>query len=162
MKPTTTPAPRKASLTRRLTYTVAALAMAGAGLLTGVGTAQAQESTINGWNTYSDPFRCTVGNDEPTFFCLYYNSGANGAVWKSHYHQGNVWGETFSSDRYGSNGAGQRVWHNAASVENDSWCSLAVYSSSVNYGDVNWVPAGRGGNLTTALKNKEEFLRLGC
>ena len=155
------------SRTRRTLLTAAALTIASTGLIAGAGQAQAASSWSNGWGTYSDPFRCTYGsNGEAVYFCLYYNSGANGAVWKSPYTQWNFtaqWTAPFESDQYGSSGAGQRVYHNAASAENDTnSCNLGVYSNWNTDGNVTWIPPLRGGNLNSYVKNHNESAKLSC
>ncbi|MFD8754624.1 hypothetical protein ACFV0O_27105 [Kitasatospora sp. NPDC059577] len=151
-------------LGRRAGSTAVAVALAGTGLITSTSQAHASGTWINGWSTVSTPFRCTVGSDEATFFCLYYNSGAEGAIWLS--SSGKVYslgGEYFHNDGYGSNGAGAAVWHDAASVEAvEGGCAVGVYSGAWLTGDANYVPAGRGGNLTSTVKNKEESIGAVC
>ncbi|MEV7930552.1 hypothetical protein [Kitasatospora sp. NPDC088779] len=156
--------------TRRLAVGTAVLAVAGTSLITSAGGAQANPivgdnpTWINGWSTYSDPYRCSTGSDSATFWCLYYNSGAEGAVYKSNYQYDrmNAPYAVFQSDRYGSRGAGQRTWHNAASVENPTSCNLGVSTQAPMLGDTNWVPPMRGGNLTNAVKNKNEAAGVYC
>ncbi|MFE7529884.1 hypothetical protein ACFU7Y_29830 [Kitasatospora sp. NPDC057542] len=167
MTNTTTMRSRLTSRARKALLTAAALTVASSALIAGAGQAQAASSWSNGWGTYSNPFRCTNGNDgEAVYFCLYYNSGANGAVWKSPYRLWNfnrTWTAPFERDQYGSNGAGQRVYHNAASAENDTNnCNLGVYSNWNTDGDVTWIPPLRGGNLNSYVKNKNESAALTC
>ncbi|MFJ9461534.1 hypothetical protein ACIRST_41505 [Kitasatospora sp. NPDC101447] len=151
-------------LGRRAGSAAVAMALAGAGLITGTGQAHASGTWINGWSTVSTPFRCTVGSDESTDFCLYYNSGAEGAIWVSQSGKVySVWDYHFRNDGYGSNGAGAAVWHDAASVEAAvGGCAVGVYSGTSFTGDANYVPSGRGGNLTSTVKNKEESIGVAC
>ena len=154
---------RTGAAVRRIAIAMTVAVASGATLFTGAGQAQADSSWSNGWDTYSDPFRCTVGSDEATYFCMYYNSGAEGAIWKSQAKAQNfyVYGTTFQDDGYGSNGAGVSVANNAASAENDSFTStLAVYSNWNETGDVTYIPAGRGGNLSSYVKNADGSAQL--
>ncbi|MFD9598605.1 hypothetical protein ACFWA9_38385 [Kitasatospora sp. NPDC059973] len=154
-----------------MTVAAAALALTAAGATAGAGQAQAASVWSNGWDTYSAAIRCTVGSDEATLFCLYYSPGANGAVWTTNYDQTNFratyptgfsWEvPKFRSDRYGSAGAGQQVLRDAASAENGtSHANLAVFSGLLFNGDVTWIPPGRGGNLSSYLRNKNESAQL--
>ncbi|MFF2618565.1 hypothetical protein [Kitasatospora sp. NPDC058046] len=153
------------STAHKMALGAAVLAVAATSVVAGSTAAHASSvSVISGWNTYSDPWRCTTGSDSATFWCLYYNSGAEGAVYKSNYRQDRMAAPYgyFQADAYGSRGAGQPTLHNAASVENSAGCNLGVYANYGALGDVNWVPPYRGGNLTTALKNKNEWAGIYC
>ncbi|MFJ6773217.1 hypothetical protein ACIQOV_20070 [Kitasatospora sp. NPDC091257] len=153
------------SKAHKIALGAAALAVAATSVVTGSTAAHASTSTtISGWNTYSDPWRCTTGSDDPTFWCLYYNSGAEGAVYKSNYREDRMAAPYgyFQADAYGSRGAGQRTWHNAASVENSAGCNLGIFTEYGSFGDANWVPPYRGGNLTSAVKNKNEWAGIYC
>ncbi|MER7671294.1 hypothetical protein ABTY61_22900 [Kitasatospora sp. NPDC096128] len=164
---------RATSRTRRIILGAATLTLAAASVITTTSAAQASPAImgpnptwINGWSTYSNPWRCTTGSDSATFWCLYYNSNAEGAAYKSPFREGQgprdwTYG-IFQADAYGSRGAGQHIWHNAASAENASGCPLGVWSGYGAVGDSNWVPPYRGGNLTKAVKNKNEWAGVYC
>lgn len=140
------------SATRSLAIAAASVVVASSGLISGAGPASASESTVSGWNTASAPVRCGPQRRD---VCLYYSPGAEGAIWwTASTSQNTIYG-TFENDGYGSAGAGQNVRNNAASVENSAECRLGVWVYPNYVGDVNWVPAYRGGNLTSNLRNNE-------
>ncbi|GAA2267058.1 hypothetical protein GCM10010430_60270 [Kitasatospora cystarginea] len=146
----------KTTTRRRLTAIAASLAVAGTVLLTGAGEASATSNTISSWSTWSSPVRCHDSEGAYVTLCLYYNSNANGALTKEYSTQDGSINETFwATDQYGSAGYGQQVKNNAASAENASNSTIGIWTSSWFYGDVNYLPAGRGGNLTWNLKNNE-------
>ncbi|MFJ3787091.1 hypothetical protein [Kitasatospora sp. NPDC090091] len=141
---------------RRLATGAAALAVAGTTMLTGAGQANAAVTTINGWSTWSSPVRCQDSNGATVTFCIYYSPSAEGAMAMEYSLQDGQIDETFwKKDQYGSAGYGQKVRNNAASVENASSSTIGVWVYPWFYGDANYVPAGRGGNLTSNLRNNE-------
>ncbi|MGW6915841.1 hypothetical protein ACWGB8_18800 [Kitasatospora sp. NPDC054939] len=142
---------------RRLATGAAALAIAGTTMLTGAGPANADTATwINGWSTWSNPVRCKDSNGAYVTVCIYYSPDAEGAMTMEYTVQDGEIAETFwKKDAYGSAGYGQKVRNNAASVENATNSTLGVWVYPWFYGDVNYVPGGRGGNLTPNLRNNE-------
>ncbi|WP_329375672.1 peptidase inhibitor family I36 protein [Streptomyces sp. NBC_01351] len=142
------------SAIRNLAIAAASVVVAASGLIAGAGQASASESTVSGWNTASAPVRCSV-NIQRKDVCLYYSPGAEGAMWWTSFSYDAAIDGTFSDDGYGSAGAGQQVRNNAASAENSTACRLGIWVYPNYVGDVNWVPAYRGGNLTSNLRNNE-------
>ncbi|MFI6843587.1 hypothetical protein OG535_12360 [Kitasatospora sp. NBC_00085] len=142
---------------RRLATGAAALAIAGTTMLTGAGPANADSvTTINGWSTWSNPVRCKDSNGAYVTLCIYYSPGAEGAMTMEYTVQdGEIDGTFWKQDQYGSAGYGQKVRNNAASVENASNSTIGVWVYPWFYGDANYVPAGRGGSLTSNLRNNE-------
>ncbi|WP_037857618.1 peptidase inhibitor family I36 protein [Streptomyces sp. NRRL S-340] len=138
--------------------TAAAASLALVGVL--AGQSSATSDRIDGWNTNSAPVRC--GTTSPYFFCLYYSPGAEGAVWKSRSNAvRNLSGATFYDDGYGSAGAGQPVRNNAASAENaSSACNVGIWYSPDYQGNSNWLSPGKGGNLTSYLRNNEASIAI--
>jgi hypothetical protein len=140
---------------RKLAIRAAALGMAGAGLLTGAGQAQAASANISSWDTYSAPVRCT-STQITVYYCLYYSQGANGAVWRGIETSTPTISGIFYDDGQGSAGVGQGVRNNAASAENASLnCNVGIWVFPYYQGDSNWLSPGRGGNLSANLRNNE-------
>lgn len=148
---------KSTSVGRRLATGAAALAIAGTAVLTGTSPASADTVTwINGWSTWSNPVRCKDSNGVSVTLCIYYSPGAEGAMTMEYDLQDGVIDETFwKKDAYGSAGYGQKVRNNAASVENATGSTIGVWVYPWFYGDANYVPGGRGGNLTPNLRNNE-------
>ncbi|MFI2208007.1 hypothetical protein ACH47Z_46880 [Streptomyces sp. NPDC020192] len=122
------------------------------------GEANATSTNIDYWSTDSAPVRCSKA------LCLYYNSGAEGAIFYNgmagadYLRYFSFW-DDHTAGVNSSNGAGQEVDNNAASAENGSVnCGEAIYVNSAGYGDSNVLDPGRGGNLTSNLKNNEASL----
>jgi hypothetical protein len=150
---TTQPFTRNAA--RRLAAGLGALAIAATTLLTGASQASA-DTTVNSWGYREWPLRCADTNGTQVWICLYYSTDANGAIYMGEGSSAeSAINGTFRADSFGSAGAGQGVRNNAASMENPTWCTDAVYVSPSYLGDANFVPAGRGGNLTWTLRNNE-------
>ncbi|WP_052443345.1 hypothetical protein [Streptacidiphilus neutrinimicus] len=135
------------------------VAMVGttAALMVGVlaGEAGATSTNIDSWSTSTAPVRCAKA------LCLYYSPNAEGAIWQNgEAGAGDLGYWSFANDNApGSNsgaGAGQGVRNNAASAENGATnCSMGIYVYPNSTGDSNVLDPGRGGNLTSNLRNNE-------
>jgi len=133
---------------------MACAALAAGSVAAGATAASATSANISSWNTDSSPVRC--GTTSPYDFCLYYSPGAEGAVWKSTSAAvPNLSGHTFSNDGHGSAGAGQQVRNNAASAENATECNVGIWYSTDYSGNSDWLSPGKGGNLSSWLRNNE-------
>jgi hypothetical protein len=101
-------------------------------------------------NTANCEFNTSGGGDA----CLYYNSNLAGARDADPYT--NNYGTTYTFKSYygGSNGAGQLVWNNAASVYNESGCyNLNIWYNSNQAGPVQTIGKSDWANLNATLKN---------
>ena len=145
------------STRRRLAVTAASVAVAATALLTGAGEASATNTTVSSWGTWESPVRCIDSSGASVVMCLYYNSNAGGAIDKKYdtVQDGTISDTFWATDQYGSAGNGQNVRNNAASVENASYGTIGVWTSPWFYGDSDYIPGGRGGNLTWNVKNNE-------
>ncbi|MGW0766373.1 hypothetical protein [Streptomyces sp. NPDC002676] len=135
----------------------AAAVMAMSGL---AGQASADSANISSWNTDSSPARCTGSYS----FCLYYSPDAEGAMWATSSDAvSNLSGATFHDDGHGSAGAGQGVRNNAASAENAdnyAFCNVGIWVYPGFTGNSNWLSPGKGGNLTSWMRNNEASIAI--
>jgi hypothetical protein len=86
--------------------------------------------------------------------CLYYNSNLAGA--RDADPNTNNYGTTYTFKAYygGSNGAGQLVWNNAASVYNETSCyDLHIWYNSNQAGAMQTIGKSDWANLNATLKN---------
>ncbi|GLX49694.1 hypothetical protein Shyhy01_26440 [Streptomyces hygroscopicus subsp. hygroscopicus] len=120
-----------------------------------IGEASATSTNIDYWSTSTAPVRCARA------MCLYYSPGAEGAIWQnglSGAYDLGYWSfyDDHAPNSNSSAGAGQAVRNNAASAENGSVnCTMSIYVYPGGYGDVNVLDPGRGGNLTSGMRNNE-------
>ncbi|MFJ3792709.1 peptidase inhibitor family I36 protein [Kitasatospora sp. NPDC090091] len=121
-------------------------------------------SALDGW--------CDQGE-----VCFYYNSNNAGAIFDVNFSIANygfpVGDQTYAKfvcskrargDGPLCNGAGQRVWNNAASVYNNSGCDVVVYYNS-NYDLSNAyqvIPRWGWANLSSTMKNQNASHKFLC
>ena len=138
---------------RKLTVT-AALGAAALGGAMVAPPAQATSGNISSWTSSA-----ACGPGSPYYFCLYYHTNATGGRFADATYAAisNLSGYTFS----GSDGDGQPVRNNAASVQNGStYCNVGIWYGTDFTGNSNWLNPGKGGNLTSYLANKEASIAI--
>ncbi|MFH8755973.1 peptidase inhibitor family I36 protein [Streptomyces atroolivaceus] len=88
--------------------------------------------------------------------CLHYNSDYKGALYDQLYDTPDYTGRTFEASLGGSNGAGQQVKNNAASVDNwDQVSRVRIYYNSNYDGSYAYQTIAKYGkaNLNATMKN---------
>ncbi|WP_237555199.1 MULTISPECIES: peptidase inhibitor family I36 protein [unclassified Streptomyces] len=123
----------------------AAVLAAGASVLA-VGPASAKAAPASAAATTT----CSSG-----YACIYYHPNYGGAFFRQFPSIPNYSGYTFTASANGSDGAGQGVRNNAASVDNwDFVNSFTVYYHPNYTGASQTFAAGGGGNFNTTLRNE--------
>jgi hypothetical protein len=141
---------------KRIKATAAAVAMAaaaaGGAVALAAAPAHATGWNINGWS------ESACSNRYGDNYCLWYSPGGGGGGWGSTARESDLdYGQTFNIG--GGAGLGAGVWRDAASMSNGtSNCHVAVWTGIGETGDVDWLNAGYGGNLTSALRNQNESI----
>ncbi|MFF5025485.1 hypothetical protein ACWERI_12880 [Streptomyces collinus] len=141
---------------RQLRNRATSLAVGAACLSTvAIGLApSAQAANIDKWSSFWQP--CG------TYMCLYYHQGLTGASWTPTWSSDtDLGGNKFGDHGTGSDGAGQVVRNNAASMGNNTTnCRVATFVYTDFQGDNNWLTAGHAGNLNSSLSNNEASIRV--
>jgi len=142
---------------RRVSLFAAALATASVTLAVAPQSAQADE--IDTWSSFWQP--CG------TFMCLYYSPGLTNASWRpvgNNIYFSDLNDVKFSNGGTGTQGAGQVVGNNAASMGNHtSNCNLTVWvgvGMTGTYSQENWLKPGHAGNLTPTLRNHDRSINV--
>lgn len=115
-----------------------------AALALAAGPASAYSGThLNGWADHCDYTASSYGDG-----CLYYSQNGGGYIFDAIGYFSDLSGYGFT--------ANVPVRNDAASIGNHTLnCGSTTWVYVHAGGDWNWVSAGRGGNLTTGLRNNE-------